>query len=114
MTGEVEAARIARRDALEARLREVWDDALHKLRVYVDTLDDERRVKLHVLLDQAEITGNYHTVCYMLPCVETDVRALRDELSELIRQVEGQDDGGDLHLYERQKGRPPKEKGVKR
>lgn len=106
------AARIARRDSLEARLSEVYKDALHKLRVYVDTLDEERRIALHKIINQAEVTGNYHTVCYMLYGVEKDVLALRKELKYLIRQVESNgEDVGELATYQRQKFRKPKMKG---
>lgn len=105
---ESTATRIAQRDALEARLRDMHNEALRRLRSYAGTLDAERAEGLRRIVDFAESTGNYYTALYTLQSIEVDMRDFREEFKQLIRRFEIKDDDARLNTYDRQKGRPPK------
>lgn len=82
---EITAQEILKREELDAKLREVSNDALLKAMAYVKTIADESMaVGMERIVEHAGATGNYYTAYYVLQSIEEDIQMLRVKLGGLI------------------------------
>lgn len=82
---DITAQEIVKREELDAKLREVSNDALLKAMAYVKTIADETTaVGMERIIEYAGTTGNYYTAYYLLQAIEENIQMLRVKFGGLI------------------------------